>query len=517
MKNIKLYIPIFILIMGLVSCTDGFEDLNTDGNNANEQNITSINPLIGHVQRHIFAPDRYSSWRGNLIMGARSAEQFSFGFTGTWFPDGAGLDGGNAGWNDASWDQPIDRNLGTLNKLNDLTASGGRFEDAGANAVVKIMKSFLVQRLTDQFGDIPFSELGSANFPKYDSQAEVYNGVMNDLTDAISTLGSSSAVVESISQGDYMFAGDTEKWIAAANTLRLRMALRSSNASGNNAQANIDLSLNESFINDNSGNVQLAQDPAQTDPVGNSWYGIWNTWLNTETGGTPAGWVLAETLVEKLKSDNDPRLFAFAQPIKGGTAGDPNSYAGSKVAALSTTYISADELSLPLSPMLNDANFPIIEMTYAEAELLQAEAQLLKNNVGQAQTHFTNGINASMAQWNVDPALATDFSTSAAATLSSDVNEARNQIGVQRWIAAYTNGREAWSVMRRFKGLNIYPDKTFGNNIWASTAGTVGSDNKLPQRLVYPQSELTLNSSNVNEAIDRQGEDKMSTALWWAK
>lgn len=167
--------------------------------------------------------------------------------------------------------------------------------------------------------------------------------------------------------------------------------------------------------------------------------------------------------------------------------------------------------------MLSDANFPIIEMTYAEAELLQAEAYLLKGSTVEAQMHYTAGIQASMEQWGVSTDEMDIFLQTAAAALNSNSETALTQIGIQRWLASYTNGRESWAVMRRFKGLGIYPDKTFGNDIWASTQGTNGSDNKLPQRLVYPQSEINLNAANVQAAVGNQGADVMSTALWWAE
>lgn len=290
---LKLGMYICALFFLVSSCTDDFDDLNLNPNSPDEESVTSIEPLIGHVQRHTFAPDRYSSWRGNLIMAGRAAEHFSFGFAGTWFPDGAGLDGGNAGWNDASWDQPLERNVGTYTKLDQLTSADGKFSDAGANAVAKIMKSFLIQRISDQFGDMPYSELGSASFPKYDSQEDIYTGIMADLKSAIDALESYSADnIESIAGGDIMYGGNVQSWIEAANTLRLRMALRSNNVRDN--KSIIDECLGKPFIASNSSNVQLAQDPSQTDPVGNSWYSIWNTWFNSETGGTPAGWVVCE-------------------------------------------------------------------------------------------------------------------------------------------------------------------------------------------------------------------------------
>ena len=34
---------------------------------------------------------------------------------------------------------------------------------------------------------------------------------------------------------------------------------------------------------------------------------------------------------------------------------------------------------------------------------------------------------------------------------------------------------------------------------------------------VYPTSELSINTANVNAAITAQGADKLSTKIWWDK
>jgi len=36
-------------------------------------------------------------------------------------------------------------------------------------------------------------------------------------------------------------------------------------------------------------------------------------------------------------------------------------------------------------------------------------------------------------------------------------------------------------------------------------------------RLTYPTSEISVNTVNMNEAISRQGSDKLSTRIWWDK
>jgi hypothetical protein len=62
-------------------------------------------------------------------------------------------------------------------------------------------------------------------FPKFDTQEEIYNGILSDLQKANELLGSTP---ESVS-GDILYGGDVAKWKKLANSLRLRYLMRISN------------------------------------------------------------------------------------------------------------------------------------------------------------------------------------------------------------------------------------------------------------------------------------------------
>ncbi len=97
-----------------------------------------------------------------------------------------------------------------------------------------IMKSYAFQRATDLYDDMPYSETGGAfqeNFyPKYDTQEEIYTNIMATLKTAAAELDSyqfaSDAQKSKFASVDILCAGDLDKWIRFANSLRLRMAMR---------------------------------------------------------------------------------------------------------------------------------------------------------------------------------------------------------------------------------------------------------------------------------------------------
>lgn len=97
-----------------------------------------------------------------------------------------------------------------------------------------IIQCYAFQRSTDLYDDIPYSEAGGAFqekfYPKYDTQEEIYTDIMARLKTAAADLStfqfefdSEKAAFNSV---DLLCAGDLDKWIRMANSLRLRMAMR---------------------------------------------------------------------------------------------------------------------------------------------------------------------------------------------------------------------------------------------------------------------------------------------------
>ena len=48
-------------------------------------------------------------------------------------------------------------------------------------------------------------------------------------------------------------------------------------------------------------------------------------------------------------------------------------------------------------------------------------------------------------------------------------------------------------------------------------AGIPGKEVEFINRLTYPNSEISVNSENVQAAISTQGPDNLATKVWWAK
>ena len=82
---------------------------------------------------------------------------------------------------------------------------------------------------------------------------------------------------------------------------------------------------------------------------------------------------------------------------------------------------------------------------------------------------------------------------------------ALQQINSQYWVSSLMNGPEAFANFRRsgFPTLTANPFP--------------GREVLFINRLTYPNSEISVNSENVGEAISSQGPDDLETKVWWHK
>ena len=108
-------------------------------------------------------------------------------------------------------------------------------------AVVRIWKSYVFYTMASCWGPIPYSDAityGTDNKRdyKYDSEKEVYAGILDDLKKAIDNIDNADANVTSdILSADPLYGADgigqadMTKWRKFANTLRLNVAMHIQN------------------------------------------------------------------------------------------------------------------------------------------------------------------------------------------------------------------------------------------------------------------------------------------------
>jgi len=107
-------------------------------------------------------------------------------------------------------------------------AQGNAFDKHVGTAL--IMKAYAMMAMVDIFGDIPYSEALQGTdviSPKLDDGATVYAEAITLLNEAITRLTDTDAASPAF---DNFYDGDEDKWITAANTLKMRAALNTADA-----------------------------------------------------------------------------------------------------------------------------------------------------------------------------------------------------------------------------------------------------------------------------------------------
>ena len=150
-------------------------------------------------------------------------------------------------------------------------------------------------------------------------------------------------------------------------------------------------------------------------------------------------------------------------------------------------------------------------VTAAQSQLLLAEAAQRGWVTGTTvETFYNRGVRLHMEQLALYDAGSAVPAASIDAYLKAnpyDSGKALEQINTQYWVASFLNGPEAFANFRRSGFPNLTPNPFPGKSI----KGT------FIRRLTYPNSEISVNTTNVKEAITRMGADDLDTKVWWDK
>ena len=388
-------------------------------------------------------------------------------------------------------------------KMDELATQTG---EENYHGLAKFFRAVLFSQLTEIYGDIPYSDalgaLDGNTKPKYDTQEQVYAGVLNELEEANSILDDSKGNIG----GDIIYGGKASQWKKLVNVFRLRLLIHLSKK-----ESNTTLNIKQQF-------QAIVSDPSKyplmTGPADNGQI-VFNT-SATSNYYPDAGYLslatavsMEEGMVDTLKAKDDPRLFSFAQPVTGQAPNVFANYAGVNagltVADQQSASAAASRINSRYYDITRPINEPLILVGYPEQEFLIAEA--LERNwitgAGTAEEHYNNGITASMQFYGIDDA--------SIATYLSGPGVAFNpgngipMIIIQKYIALFMqSGWEAFFEQRRtgIPTLNTGPG-TYNNA-------------QVPKRWLYPQSEYDYNKANVDAAVQSQysGNDDVNGVMW---
>ena len=397
-----------------------------------------------------------------------------------------------------------------LEDLQKVVDAGTENERPAIYAPALAMQALFFQYLTDSWGDIPYSEALKGDdderilSPKYDAQKDIYAGLLASLTKVATDLATPGTVT--LGSADPLYGGSPAAWQRFANTLHARVALRLINADPTTAASELQKALTGpgGVFRSNADNAVMR------------WPGdgvFDNGWaVNFKTRDDHR---LSRTLMDIMLALNDPRVPIYAQP----TTADPTKYTGMP------NGLRADSANkwLNIASRVGERFFPgattygtfggagasepSFVLTYAELMFIKAEAAqrgIAGLTAGQAAGFYRDAVTASLEQWGVGSAAITAYLANPNVAYKGGV-EGLKQIAVQKWIALFTDGGNAWAEWRR----TCQPATL--------VAGPAAVVNFIPRRLKYSTTETTANPDNLAAAVARQGPDNFGTRMYWDK
>ena len=504
MKRFRIHIGLLFSLLLLGACDAGFDDLNT-----NRIAPTEIDPafILNTAMINSSFPTSTVIYETGIV------QQVITPFSGVL--TGANYNQDNRDATQGLW-QRYYRSV-VRNTVDVLALTEGDPDRNNLRQMARIWQAYAFLVLTDTYGDVPYSEGGRGfteqiTFPTYDRQQSIYTSLIQELREASAALTPGGRV----ETADVLYGGDVEKWRRLGYSLMLRAAMRLSKVAPSEAQQHAQAAFIGGVMSSNDDNCVIRHDNNYTNGIGG--------FLN---GSEANNFYLAAPFVSHLQQTSDPRLRSIAVRYVGATSGPdqnasradtdpavqvgmPLGYDNTAIQGIATGQGLASfyDYSQVDRTRLVKIAAPMFLVTAAQTQLLLAEAAQRGWVTGDAATYYAAGVRAHMEQMAIyDPAaeVPADDIEAYLAAQPYDAANALAQINTQYWIASFLNGPEAFANFRRSGFPQLTPNPFPGKDI----------SGDFIRRLTYPNSEISVNTTNVNAAISAQGPDNLDTRMWW--
>jgi hypothetical protein len=362
--------------------------------------------------------------------------------------------------------------------------------------IAKVMKAYMFANIADTWGSAPFTD--ALKFtdnpqPKFDDASAIYPALITMLNEAVTDMNATSlkspASNSTIYQGAW--TASKPKWIAAANTLKMRLWLHTTKVDKVKAATEIAaIATAGPVINAVADNFQMAfvnganaKNPIEQFEILRSNYLFGNA-----------------TMVDMMNAKVDPRRPRYFTDFplrsgnyKGAKSGDASSQSYSRTHIFlrgdtvnTAAVVAASNGSIAFNAYTYNGVAPIRLLTAAESFFIRAEAAVLSGaNVGgiSADSLFRQGIRMSMSAAGVSAAATTAY-VDAQGTLTGTEADKVKKIIEEKYIANFGVINEPWTDWRR----TGYPSQIVkvGNAVTTSSSD-------VPRSFFYPQSEIDLN------------------------
>ncbi|SHN26074.1 Starch-binding associating with outer membrane [Cyclobacterium lianum] len=528
----KKYINLFILcsFLAFTSCDERFEELNTD---PNRPGADVFDPnLILPVATYGYG-DMLTGYSGPILFQSMWIQALASTSTGgaNYYSnaDKYVISGSTNSYIQGVWNNGYTV-ASRLNQMQSLAETKGF---TNLVAVGEIFKVSTLSFVSDVYGDIPYSEGLQAEEgitqPKFDNQAEAYQNMLTDLETALNALNPAADPI----RNDVIYGGDLAKWRKFGYSVMLKMALRLVKVDPAAAQTWVQKAVAGGVFESPDDDALVPSDQP------NGYANTNANALNVVDDIYEVRW--SKEMIDYLKSTNDPRLPIIAEVPPAGLAanrdgtvvgnndpavqiGLPNGYdltggqfdisnhpdfpgptgSGGNVATIGA-------YSRPTA-IYRDREAPVFALTYAEVQLLLADAAVRGLASGSASEYYNNGVEgafASIGKFGGGSVSAADVMAYLDANpLDQSTEEAAlEMINEQYWATTsiLANYVEAWNNWKRTGYPELTPVNFPGNF----------SSGQIPRSQPFPAGESSVNQESLVSAISRMGGDDWITRTWW--
>ena len=353
-------------------------------------------------------------------------------------------------------------------------------ENLDLEGIALILLALEYSNVTNLFGDIPFRDaLGGVDdvVPAYDTQEEVYAGIIDLLDEAIELL-ENRGIANNLNGVDLIYNGDMSLWTKFAYGLKARTLLNQRNRVSGTDQEILNL-LDKSFANHSEqANFQFSVD--RPNP------------LHTFDTERPSTLFLNGSFGAEMFSNIDPRFSRYTT--------------GELVSNEEFGFVWGGSDALRWTSV--DARIPFLSMT----EILFMKAEI-RNHMDFSEAEISSALGDAITMSMIENEFSADndavksYVNNFEDLTGLSKNEINERIMEQAFTAYYGfNFIQSWNNQRR-TGIPVMENTEIQSSEY-NPSGTI------PVRYIYPESEFLLNSSELQRAIDRQNGALADEPLW---
>ena len=540
-KKYLIYIFTTLTIVGAGSGCKKFLDVN--------KNVNDPTPSSVQLSMVLSASERNIS--NNLALGTGLGNTYGVymhQLTGRVAADRYGA--GSSGWEGL---------YGAISNLNVIIKRGPTENRFVYTGIAKILKAYTFSMLVDVYGDVPFSEFDrfeeGITQPKFDKGSDIYPQLFKLIDEGIADINNTTPNASLPGADDYIYKGNKANWIKAANTIKLKLYTQVRLVQDVKTQVQALLATPANLINSQAESFMMPYGPIGSTDDRHPAFGDYNA---TQRGGQLFSPWLYEIMKGRnpniLNNNPDPRvpyyIYNQKSPLGGsnptpencteyrdggfitilfGSNGNCRDGSNSQTYSLLGIYPAGGRFNDSAAKSVNSIGAqnagtgarPHEFITYADRLYLEAELILAGLAPGNAETAFSNALNASFAQ--VDniivnyvkpgsagaaqtvPAIAGLASTTAykAAVIAEyqagDNAKKLELIMTEKWINRIENQVDNYTDYRRTKYPVLFAPAPEGTVTSVTSPDgkvtPVSNDRKYPWSLPFSNNEIALNSN----------------------